>query len=260
MSTTIMNWINKQKAGQTTITQQGNNNVISIGIAMTAYVNKVGEDGWVLIRVHRNQKKYAICKYTKLTLMSLNDKHDRVVFKIEEGPLKGEIASMIIKNGIDKFISETPPAKFVPTIKVKYGKFVKNWYSQPRNQYLDQQMATLMVGNISVKVTLNSDWNPNNGRTPLAEGVYEIAIPDHEHNLEMTNFYKIGGKVVPNYGIWFPILPKSEQRYIHIGHLSHGCISIIDYEKYSQIHDYLIQHRGKGTSGQDIVAILEVTK
>lgn len=67
--------------------------------------------------------------------------------------MKGEIASMIIKNGIDKFISEIPSKKLVPTIKVKYGKFIKIWYSQPRNQYLDQQMATLTAGNISVQVT-----------------------------------------------------------------------------------------------------------
>lgn len=76
----------------------------------------------------------------------------------------------------------------------------------------------------------------------------------------MTNSYKVGGQVVPNYDIWFPILPKSEQRHIHIRHLSHRSISIIAYEKYPQIHDYLIQHRGKGKNGQEIMAILEVIK
>ena len=70
----------------------------------------------------------------------------------------------------------------------------------------------------------------------------------------------VGGRLVKNYKIWFPILPLSKECFIHIGHLSHGCISIIDYDKYPQIHDYLVKHRGKGKNGDTIVAILQVIK
>lgn len=116
------------------------------------------------------------------------------------------------------------------------------------------------IKEISVQVTLNSDWTPGSGRTPLPVGTYEIAAPDGFHPPKNTNFYTVNGKPVKNYKIWFPILPLSSERYIHVGHVSHGCISIIDYDKYPQIHDYLVKHRGKGKNGDTIVAILQVIK
>ena len=116
------------------------------------------------------------------------------------------------------------------------------------------------IKDISVQVTLNSDWTPGSGRTPLPVGTYEIATPDGAHPPGQTDFYKVGGVPVKNFNIWFPILPKSSERFIHIGHLSHGCVTITDYDKYPQIHDYLIKHRGKRKNGDTIVALLQVIK
>ena len=84
------------------------------------------------------------------------------------------------------------------------------------------------IKEISVQVTLNSDWTPGSGRTPLPVGTYEIAAPDGLHPPESTNFYTVNGEPVKDYKIWFPILPLSSERYIHIGHVSHGCVTIID--------------------------------
>ncbi|MBI0096550.1 MULTISPECIES: hypothetical protein [Gilliamella] len=261
MSAAVMNWINKQKERRTTTTSQGNNNTTSIGVTMTAYVNKVGQDGYVTILIDgRGEKKHGLYMYTKLTLLGINNNGDRVRLRVEDGEWKGLMGSMMIKGGADTYLDLTPPDNKIPTIKLKYGKFVSGWYSIPRDQKLDQQFATLTVGNISVQVTLNSDWTPGSGRTPLPVGTYEIATPDGGHPPEQTNFYTVGGVPVKNYKIWFPILPKSSERFIHIGHLSHGCISIIDYDKYPQIHDYLIKHRGKGKNGDTIVALLQVIK
>ena len=116
------------------------------------------------------------------------------------------------------------------------------------------------IKDISIQVTLNSDWSTGSGRTPLSVGIYEIATPDGGHPPGQTNIHTVDGKPVKNFNIWFPILPKSSERFIHIGHLSHGCITITDYDKYPQIHDYLIKHRGKGKNGDTIVALLQVIK
>jgi len=47
MPEAVINWINKQKERKTTTTSQGDNNTTSIGVVMTVYVNKVGQDGYV---------------------------------------------------------------------------------------------------------------------------------------------------------------------------------------------------------------------
>ncbi|MBC9129731.1 hypothetical protein FcAc13_00190 [Frischella sp. Ac13] len=52
----------------------------------------------------------------------------------------------------------------------------------------------------------------------------------------------------------------SEERFIHIWHLFNGCVSIVDYEKYPESHDYLVKHRGKGKNNDNIVAFMEVIK
>ncbi|WP_294834085.1 hypothetical protein [uncultured Gilliamella sp.] len=260
MSAVVMNWVNKQKERKTTTTLQGNNNITSIGVTMAAYVNKVADDGYVTVLLDgEGEVRFGLYMYTKLTLFGINNNGDRVRFKIEDGEYKGRIGSMVIKKGVDTHLGVISPDNSIPTIKVKYGKFVTNWYSKPRDEILDQQFATLTVGNISVQVTLNSDWNTPN-RTPLPEGIYEISVPDGGHNPKQTDFYTVGNRPVKNYKIWFPILPLSEERFIHVGHLSHGCVSIVDYEKYPEIHDYLVKHRGKGKNNDDIVALLEVIK
>ena len=35
---------------------------------------------------------------------------------------------------------------------------------------------------------------------------------------------------------------------------------LLNYDKYLEIHDYLVKHRGKGKNNDDIVALLEVIK
>ena len=276
MPEAVINWINKQKERKTTTTSQGDNNTTSIGVAMTAYVNKVGEDGWVTIIVEGEYKP--IYKYTKLTLLKLNKDGDRVIFRIEEGAFKGKYGSMRIEGGVKEHLSDTAPIiNAAAKITLKYGKRKKNWQSNIRTNLntgmpliYDQQLATLTIGNISVEVTLNTEWNSGR-RKPLDVGTYEIALPDFPHPQKYTQAYKVGGKpnqngtlvggkTVKYHTVWFPIYPLSEQRYLHIGHVSHGCVTIIDYHKYPEIHDYLIKHRGKGKNGNNIVATLQVTK
>ena len=71
-----MNWINKQKERRTTTTSQGNNNTTSIGVTMTAYVNKVGQDGYVTILIDgRGKERYGLYMYTKLTLLGMDRLH-----------------------------------------------------------------------------------------------------------------------------------------------------------------------------------------
>lgn len=260
---TIMEWVNgkiaEKKAKKTTTTGQ-NRHLQRVAVTRTAYVNKVGSDGWISVKIEKTGSIKSVCKFTKFTLLDVNDSYDRVTFKIEDGAFKGQTASMRIKGGIDTYLGDTAPTKSTAKVTVKYGTRDKKWYSKPRGEYLDQQLATLTADGVTVTVTLNSDWDPRAGRTPIPKGTYEILVPDYPHNQGMTAFYTHNDKPVANNSVWFPIHPKADERYIHIGHLSHGCVTIIGYDKYPAIHDYLIKHRAIGKNGQEIVGYLEVSK
>lgn len=272
MAETVMEWVDKQKKRKTTSTAQGGNNSSSVPVAKTAYVCKVAKDGWVSILLDGyGTKNFSIYNYTKLTLLGLNDDGTRVRFRVEEGQWKGKKGSMILKGGVDTHISHIPPSTAVPTITVKYGKIDYHWRSNARKDLygrdIKQQLATLTVNGISVTVTLCS----GDQHKPLDEGIYEIAPPDYPHPKRYTEMYTVGGKI-NQYGlieggqlvgcdiVWFPIYPILEERYLHIGHISHGCVTVIDYEKYPEIYDYLIKFRGKGKNGDNIVAFLQVIK
>jgi hypothetical protein len=63
--------------------------------------------------------------------------------------------------------------------------------------------------------------------------------------------------------VWFPIglsgAPTNSSRYIHVGHLSEGCVTVHDLPKWSALYTYLISHRIPGSTGKQ-VGWLKVTK
>ena len=68
------------------------------------------------------------------------------------------------------------------------------------------------IKEISVQVTLNSDWTPGSGRTPLPVGTYEIAAPDGFHLPENTNFYTVNGEPVKDYKIQKDFIQKKKKK------------------------------------------------
>ena len=68
------------------------------------------------------------------------------------------------------------------------------------------------IKEISVQVTLNSDWTPGSGRTPLPVGTYEIAAPDGLHPPENTDFYMVNGEPVKDYKIQKDFIQKKKKK------------------------------------------------
>jgi hypothetical protein len=56
--------------------------------------------------------------------------------------------------------------------------------------------------------------------------------------------------------VWFPIEVEgttgNSSRYIHIGHLSEGCVTFYELLKWNDIYDYLIDKRMKEGKGKYI--------
>lgn len=43
--------------------------------------------------------------------------------------------------------------------------------------------------------------------------------------------------------VWFPINYSDNSRYVHVGNVSEGCVTVLDLAKWAAIHEALISHR-----------------
>lgn len=107
-----------------------------------------------------------------------------------------------------------------------------------------QQWAILTTGNgISAQVTLNSEWMSH---TPIAIGWHFIMAPIRSHANISTEGYAKSARAICT-DIWFPTRlagqSAASSRYIHIGYLSEGCVTVYELTKWNAIYDYLINHR-----------------
>ena len=136
------------------------------------------------------------------------------------------------------------------------------------NNIKEQVFANLKFSNSNVTITLNT---PRNSRfSIISNGTYKILSPDFSHSSHYENGQNRGilaGQYVnkypsmKNYDVWFPIeyidpITKKQDRYIHPGQISHGCVTIYDMNKWNDLYDYLISHRDP--TNDKYIGILEV--
>lgn len=205
---------------------------------MYKYV-KTDDSGWVLAKPSTGSN-ISLCAYTKTSFV--REKDERTYFTINDGTHKNKIVSMQssnYKNYLSNKAGDTPKNSGA-VLTVTYGKRMQV-YSQARRQTLDQQLATLRYGSKTAQVTLNSVWDQ--GFTPIPVGEYKIQIPDTPHDADMTNFYRNVEKNLRCDQVWFPIEYGNNSRYVHVGNLSDGCVTVMDLGKWNEIYQYLIEQR-----------------
>jgi hypothetical protein len=219
---------------------------------MALYVNKVGNDGWLQVRQGSSAANLSLAKYTQLE--RVESRQGRTSFRVMDGPVRGQVVSLSDANAVE-YVGPRAPEQTPARITVRYGSYIEGWVSVARGgQRLDQQMATLEVAGIRVDVTMNSVWD---GRyTPIPPGQYPVLTPDAPHNADMTRFYRRYAPTLKFDQVWFPIRYGDNSRFVHVGNLSEGCVTVLDLARWPDIHEALISHRnGDGT----IVAQLSVT-
>lgn len=235
----------------------------------TRYVKMPSSDKqrWLHVRREKTGKNVAICEYTKVTMIRSEDGY--TYFKIADGTSDcvGETVSMRDQY-VELYLSKTPPGVSASTLSVKYEKRSHATSAPRRNQDLDQQWGVLILprANKSITVTLNSVWAQS--YTPIPPGVHRIMAPDAPHNSHNTDFYvefakRNGmGDVIADQ-VWFPIelagSRGNSSRYIHLGNLSEGCVTVYALERWNEVYDFLISHRLPDTKGR-YLAYLEVTR
>ncbi|SAK92440.1 hypothetical protein AWB75_06542 [Caballeronia catudaia] len=214
--------------------------------------------GWVDVRLESTGERKSLCEYTKVALVK--DEGDRTYFQVLDGGIaKGKVVSMNSK-AAKEYLQKTPSTKSTETLRVRYGRMSEE--NSPFKGRRLQQWATLTVGGQDITVTLNSAWDST--FTPIPPGTYRIMAPDYSHAKTSTEGYRntYPGKIKAN-DVWFPIELQSgagnSSRYVHIGHLSDGCVTVYDIDRWNTVYNFLISHRLPNTDGK-YVALLEVTK
>lgn len=204
------------------------------------YVNKTGSDGWLQVEAHAH-RQLSLCKYTKLKV--IESKAGRTYFKIQDGSHSGMTVSLRDSN-LEEYLGMVFPRHGAVELVVTYGKYEEHWYSKARDREFKQQMASLSYGRgNSINVTMNSVWDSPKKYTPLPAGTYNILLPDNPHDKDMTRYYR---GVEPNLKydqVWFPIRYGDNSRYIHVGNVSEGCVTVLDLEKWVDLYEALISHR-----------------
>lgn len=209
--------------------------------------NETEPEGWLKVKVEPNGYAF-LHENTKLTV--LKEENGRVYYRVESDKLEvmGKTISLAKNNAI-VCTHKKGPIQESATLTLKYdGKPVKA-VSRFKGELL-QQFATLTVDGTAIKVTLNSLWPPEFNFSPIVSGKHKIMAPDHSHNIAgPTDWYRKAfppGVIVCN-DIWFPIelagTRGNSSRYIHLGNLSEGCVTVYDVQKWNIVYDYLISHR-----------------
>ena len=209
-----------------------------VGSGTLRYVNEIGSDGWLQVR---SEATHALIPLAKYTAVRVDDAAgDRTTFTVVDGPQAGKRMSVTTSNA-KRYLGTRPPARSLARIEVTYGAYVPKWHSVARSQDLDQQMATLKIDGMSVQVTMNTNWGGS--FYPLPAGEYDVLVPDGPHNANMTHYYRNTYKALVYDQVWFPIKYKDNSRFVHIGNVSDGCVTVLDMNQWAAIHEAIISHR-----------------
>jgi hypothetical protein len=118
--------------------------------------------------------------------------------------------------------------------------------------YQNQQWARAEFNGDHAQVTLNSVWDST--FTPIPAGAHLIMAPEQSHANISTRGYRMATPGLRCTDVWFPIqlegTPGNSSRYVHVGHLSEGCVTVHKLDKWNAVYDYLIGCRIPGPDGK----------
>jgi len=236
----------------------------------TKYTRRASSDGWLRVQLTHAQptqfhgspimtKDWFLCEYTAVEMTK--EENGRAYFVINDGyTCVGQEASLATENAA-KYLSDQGPGS-AATVNVRYvGK--PSYEVSPYKGRLLQQWGELTVhGVLTAQITLNSFVDSK--YTPVPPGHHLILAPDgsHRENGDTRGYAQATPGMVGN-DIWFPIglngSHTNSSRYIHVGHLSEGCVTTHELPKWTALYEYLISHRVPSSMGK-LVGQLEVTK
>lgn len=213
------------------------------------YTRRPDDSGWLGVLLTKSGQLGFLCEYTRVE--TLREVSGRLYFNIANGNSDhvGKEASLKNENA-EKFLSDIPPDG-PATLQVEYNG-VPAEETSPYKGKLKQQWAILAFAGNHAQVTLNSVWDST--YTPIGSGTHMIMAPEQSHANISTAGYRTSVPGLRCTDVWFPIqlagTTGNSGRYIHVGHLSEGCVTVHELIKWNALYDYLIRSRVPGPGGQ----------
>ena len=158
----------------------------------------------------------------------------------------------VSKEHAEQYLSDVGP-QGPAMVNVRYVGAPSYEVSPFKGRLLQQWGELTVPGIVTAKITLNSFVNPR--YTAIPPGTHTILAPDSSHarNASTAGYAAATPGMVGN-DIWFPIGLNgsgiNSTRYIHVGHLSEGCVTCHDLNKWTTLYSYLISHRVPGSMGK----------
>lgn len=213
------------------------------------FTRRADESGWLAILLSRTNGRAALCEYTEVEITG--ERYGRLFFTVADGnsDYVGQEASLT-QEAADKYLANDGPAG-PATVVVRYLGAPSGEDSRFKG-HLNQQWADLLFNGRSARATLNSVWD---GRyTPIPAGAHMIMAPDTSHGNISTAGYRQATPGLRCTDVWFPIqlsgTDGNSGRYIHMGHLSEGCVTVHELTKWNGLYDYLIRSRVPRSHGK----------
>lgn len=174
------------------------------------------EDGFLWVEIDGYEKVQALPAFLKVRL----DRHEegRDYFTIMEGWRQGETGSVTTKDNGESYVLPGNP----------YTRPIRMTYSRSKKR---------------LKVKGKSYKTVEHPGEPWKNGLYDIEIADYPHK---------GGvryvKEAPKAKVWFHIgheheQGKDEEKYIHTGEATLGCITLTELKRWNEIYEVFIRAR-----------------
>lgn len=183
------------------------------------------EDGFLLVKMEDGSEE-GLPSYLKVLFRYTED--DRDHFTILEGILQGRKASAKLKgDGKSHLLS---------------GDF----HADPVRMTYSLSKKKLRIKGKRYQVVASDLY-------PWKKGFYDVEIPDHPHGLGRPYLDKAKKALV-----WFHIgHDYREERYLHTGRLTEGCMTVEEVEHWDEIYDLLIRARKRDSKSVGILEVID---
>lgn len=177
--------------------------------------------GWLNVRLGRDGGIFALPKYLRVDFIKRENGRD--FFRIKEGVNRGREASVNARSDSASWLS-SDSVDYHPAVMLTFKKSEKTLQTP--------------VGNIDA----NTD-----ATNPIANGEHPIHIPDFPHGLGRR--YTQSASIAT---VWFFLgtaqraVQGTNDRYLHPGAISEGCVTVTRLSKWNQLCEYLLRSRWNG--------------
>lgn len=174
------------------------------------YINETDSHGWLNVLVEGIDSPVSLPRY--LAIERISKKDDRIQFRISEGFYKNKLASVNAPSSSDDYFKTGILERF--PVDMSYSRSSKTFILNGK-KYQAVESAS----------------------NKLNRGEFDVLIADMPHLFGRDYFDDSDFATT-----WFRII-DGDEKYIHIGEVSDGCLTITNHDKWDEIYSLLILAR-----------------